>query len=103
MKILLLATALALATGLMVVRIAPDGERSSERSMDLPSAAEAQRCMSRFEALDKSPDGLLTANELDNLRTVSKAVDRNKDGKIHSVEYEAACATGVLKESDIKS
>jgi hypothetical protein len=103
MKRLLLATALALATGLVVVRITPDDERSSERSLDLPSAAEAQRCMSRFEALDRSPDGILAANELDDLRTAVKDVDKNKDGKIHSVEYQAACATGVLNDSDIKS
>ena len=100
---LFLATALALAVGLAVVSVGPDGERSSERNLDFPSAAEAQRCRSHFEALDKSPDGVLTADELDNLWTVIKDADRNRDGKIRSVEYQAACATGVLKASDIKS
>jgi hypothetical protein len=52
--------------------------------------------MSQFEDLDKNSDGVLTANELDNLKTAVKDADRNKDGKVRSVEYHKACATGVL-------
>jgi hypothetical protein len=48
--------------------------------------------MSRFEALDKNSDGVLTGEEFDELNTVVKDADRNKDGKIRSVAYQAACA-----------
>ena len=103
MKQLLLVTALALMVGFAAVRVAPDDGRTSNRYSDLPSPAEAQRCMSRFEALDKNTDGVLTGDEFDNLKAAVQDADRNKDGKIRSVEYEAACATGVLKDGDINS
>jgi hypothetical protein len=103
MKRLLLATVLALTVGWAAVQVTTDPERNSERSSDLPSAAEAQRCMSHFAALDRNSDSVLTASELDHLKRGVKGVDKNNDGKIRSVEYQAACATGVLKDSDIKS
>jgi Ca2+-binding EF-hand superfamily protein len=102
-KQLLLVTALALIVGFAAVQVAPDDARTSNRNSDLPSPAEAQRCMSSFEALDKNSDGVLTGDEFDNLNTAVKGADRNKDGKISSVEHEAACATGVLTDGDMKS
>jgi hypothetical protein len=103
MKRLLLVTAFALTVGLAALRLTPDEEQSSDRSSDLPSAAEAQRCISRFDGLDKNSDGVLNANELENLKKAVKDADKNKDGKIRSSEHQAACATGVLTDSDIKS
>jgi hypothetical protein len=103
MKGLLVATAVALTIGFAAVWVAPDDERTSNLNSDLPSPAEAQLCMSRFEDLDKNSDGGLTGDEFDNLKTAVKNADRNKDGEIRSVEYQAACATGVLMDGDIKS
>jgi hypothetical protein len=99
MKPVLLVTALVLTVGL-AVWVTTDGELSSGRSSDLPSAAEAQRCIAHFDALDKNDDSLLNANELDNPR--AKDADKNKDGKIRSSEYQAACATGILSDSDVR-
>jgi hypothetical protein len=99
MKPVLLVAALVLTAGL-AAWVTPDGELSSGRNSDLPSAAEAQRCISHFDALDKNDDSVLNANELDNPRT--KNADKNKDGKIRSSEYLAACATGILTASDVR-
>jgi hypothetical protein len=96
MKRLLLATGLALIAGFAAMRMMPNDERISTRNSDLPSSAEGQRCVSQFEDLDKNSDGVLTSNELDNLKPAVNDADRNKDGKVRSVEYHAACATGVL-------
>jgi hypothetical protein len=103
MKRLLLTTALALTVGWAAVQVTTDAEWDSERNSDLPSAAEAQRCMSHFAALDRNSDSVLTGNELDHLKREVKGVDKNNDGKIRSTGYQVACATGVLKDSDIKS
>jgi hypothetical protein len=46
---------------------------------------------------------VLTARELDRFETVVKDVDTNRDGKISSAEYQSACASGVLRDKDIKS
>jgi hypothetical protein len=76
-----------------------EDERRSER----PPASEAGRCASNFRTLDKDLDGVLTARELDRFETVVKDVDTNRDGKISSAEYQSACASGILRDKDIKS
>jgi hypothetical protein len=93
----------------------PDGERPSGaphsrelrpdddgRRSERPGA-ETQRCVSNFRTLDKNADGMLTAKELDRFERVVKDVDTNKDGKISSAEYQSACASGILRDRDIKS
>jgi hypothetical protein len=75
-----------------------DDGRRSERP-----GAETQRCVSNFRTLDKNADGMLTAKELDRFERVVKDVDTNKDGKISSAEYQSACASGILRDRDIKS
>jgi hypothetical protein len=75
-----------------------DDGRRTER---LP--AEAGRCASNFRSLDKDTDGMLTARELDRFETVVNDVDTNRDGKISSAEYQSACASGILRDKDIKS
>jgi hypothetical protein len=95
MKRLLLATGLALIASIAAMRMMPNNERIS-RNSDLPSSTEVQRCMSQFEDLDKNSDGVLTSNEFANLKPAVNDADRNKDGNVRSVEYHAACATGVL-------
>jgi hypothetical protein len=100
MKRLLLASGLALIAGIAAMRMMPNDERISTLNdelstlnSDLPSSAEVQRCMSRFEDLDKNTDGVLTSNELDNLKPAVKDADKNMDGKVRSAEYHAACTT----------
>jgi Ca2+-binding EF-hand superfamily protein len=59
--------------------------------------------VSNFRTLDKNADGALTARELDRFETVARRVDTNNDGKISSAEYQSACASGILRDRDIKS
>jgi hypothetical protein len=85
------------------------GESSRQRSGDEDGRSEGrsrqsetQRCVSKYLALDRNEDGVLTAREYDRVRTVARDVDRNDDGKIDRSEIQRGCAGGVLTERDIK-
>jgi hypothetical protein len=58
--------------------------------------------VSRYLALDRNGDGMLSENEYGRIRRAARDVDRNHDGKIDRFEIQDACATGILSDRDIR-
>ena len=91
MKRVLTTAALAAALGLALPAAA------QQQPPKTPPAAKPN-CAADWKMVDKNNDGALTAAELDKFKAVMPAVDTDKDGKISSAEFLAACDKGVLKD-----
>ena len=73
-----------------------------DRSQGRGQQAETQRCVSKFLALDKNGDGMLSENEYGRIRRSARDVDRDHDGRINRSEIRDACASGTLTERDLR-
>src|SRR5262245_21832269 len=90
MKRVLTTAALAAALGLALPAAAQQPPKT-------PPTAKPN-CAADWRMADKNNDGALTGAELDKFKAVMPAIDTNKDGKISSAEFLAACDKGLLKD-----